>query len=244
MGLLVEVLALPLESVPPEVSASVEAAAATSQRQALPRAAVATAFVGFALAPSLLALDPRASGTAALVSGGWILCSLVAWLAFRFDKEYRRRAPYLAVFMAVAACLTSLLYGPLALTPAIAIGIAAAYTTSISRRYRPFLFAVMAAAFVAPALLGFADLHPVRAVFGADSVTFFLRMHAPAWATYVLSTAVHLAVLAFSVRFVALYRDALTDSESKNQLFTWQLRQLVPSLDHAPGSDRLPGTER
>jgi len=47
----------------------------------------------------------------------------------------------------------------------------------------------------------------------------------------------HLAVLAFSVRFVALYRDALTESESKNQLFTWQLRQLVPSLDDAPRSE-------
>jgi serine/threonine-protein kinase len=237
MGLLVDVLGLPLGAVPAEVSASVEAAAATSQRQALPRAAVATAFVGVALAPALLALDGRATPIASLASGGWLLCSLVAWLAFRFDDDYRQRPPYLALFMAIATCLSSLLYGPLVLTPAIAIGVAAAYTTSISKRYRPFLVAVMAGAFVAPALLGFLDLHPVRGVFNGDSVTFLLRMHAPASATYLLATAMHLAVLAFSVRFVGLYRDALTESESKNQLFTWQLRQLVPSLDHAPRSN-------
>lgn len=217
---------LPTE-LPAPVVAEVEESAAASQHAMLPRASVATAIVGFALLPALLASGAKA--LALLAPAAFLVCSAVALLAYRLDEAYRKRPPYLAFFMGLAVAASSLLYGPLLLAPALGVGMTAAYSASIARRYRGLLIALMLAGFIVPALLAIVGAHPLHDDVVDGSLVIAGVATQSRSGTYLLVTAMHVAALAFCVRFVVRYRDALTASESHNKLVAWQLRQLVPS---------------
>jgi eukaryotic-like serine/threonine-protein kinase len=230
LALLVRVLTTPPEVPPPEVVESLERSARASQRKMLPRMALAYSASWLLFFPLQIAMGIRDWKLALCPLILWMLASLLAWVAYRFNHTGPKTFPYVTLTAAVALAATTLLHGPFLVVPAIGGVVAMAMALVRYKRHRVFSTTVNALAVAVPALFAWAGHHPVvhRFVDGA-LVIMPGAVELPREGTFVFLTMANLLIVVIGAVFAGEYRDELSRLELRSHLQSWQLRQLVPA---------------
>jgi len=158
----------------------------------------------------------------------WWVAGFAAWLS-RLDYPGQDRFPYVTVLASLALAASTVLHGPLMVIPAIAAVHSMAMALTTERRHRRFALVAYALGVVVPTFFVWRGWHPVahRVVGGVlqmqpGAISF------PFDGTSAYLTLAHVVILLVAARFAASYRDTLTEAQTRNELLSWQLRQLVP----------------
>jgi hypothetical protein len=96
-------------------------------------------------------------------------------------------------------------------------------------------------AITVPTALAWAGLHPVKHAFVDGTMVIYPgALELPRGATFAILGGVHVLVVLLASVFAGSYRDSLTRIETRSQLVSWQLRQLVPPEAATEMDRRLP----
>jgi eukaryotic-like serine/threonine-protein kinase len=230
LKLLVRILTQPPEVPPPEVVASLERSARSSQRKMMPRMAIAYSASWLLFFPLQIAMGIRDWKLALCPLVLWMLASLLAWIAYRLDHTGPKTFPYVTLVAGLALAATTLINGPFIVVPAIGGVVAMGMALVRYKRHRVFSTVVNALAVGVPAIVAWAGAHPVgiRFIDGAMIMSPG-AVQLPRDGTFIFLTMANILIVVIAAVFAGAYRDELSTIELRSHLQAWQLRQLVPA---------------
>ncbi len=165
---------------------------------------------------------------AILIPVVWLLAAGAIYLDYVHKSQERVRYPTALVMTAVG--LTSFLFGPLLLVPALAVTCVASHVLVGARHHRSYQTTLAALAVAVPLILSWTGV--IDTLRFENETTFWLkgvfRTMRPVPATLGMNL-VDLALLGATAFFTASFRDELERARRENALFVWQLRHLVPA---------------
>jgi eukaryotic-like serine/threonine-protein kinase len=230
LALLVRILTEPPKIVPPEVSESIDRSARASQRKMLPRMALAYSASWLIFFPLQIAIGIRDWRLAVLPLALWMLTSLLAMVAHRYDHTGPTTFPYVTLAAGVALASSTVLHGPFFVVPAIGAILAMGMALVRHKPHRVFSTAVCVLAVGVPAIFAWAGRHPVDHRFIEGALVLMPgALELPREGTFVFLTMANVLVALIAAVFAGEYRDHMTAIELQNHLQAWQLRQLVPA---------------
>jgi hypothetical protein len=227
LAMLVGLLTTPPSARVTEVDERVERAGRASRRKMLPRTAVAYGATALAFLPLQIAFGVRDMRFALVPLGLWLLTALLAFLASR-SKQDRDMYPMLTFVSCLALASTSLLHGPIIIVPATAAVMAVGMALQSPKKNRLLHIAANAVALGIPTLLAWFDLHPVHHTFHDGSLLLSGGLVSFSRASFALVGVMHVAIIVVGGIFVSAYREELRVLQTRLQLQSWQLEQLVP----------------
>ncbi len=170
--------------------------------------------------------------SAFLVPSLWLLTSLVSLVLYRF-RTYDSRISWSAIASATALGATSVLWGPLFITPALAVALVFGHVLVATRRQRPQIVALMCVALVVPTVLSAIDVFHLYSPVGMDGEGFVVHGAIGSARNVFFGGLLlcHFGELIFGARFAARYRDILDARVLENSLFSWQLARVEKERD-------------
>ncbi|MEA2747731.1 MAG: eukaryotic-like serine/threonine-protein kinase [Myxococcales bacterium] len=179
--------------------------------------------------PVMLALRGYWSPWLALATPlAWVIAGITILVDHRQGTQERVIYPTVALMTAVA--MTSLVFGPLFVMPALAATTIGNHVLVSARHLRIISVVMVCAAVVVPTLMAWLGIHDVyrfesETTFVLHSV--FERIHPPNLSATL--TVVDLIMLISAAVFAGQFRDEIERARTANVLFAWQLSKLLPA---------------
>lgn len=227
-ALLVKLLTEPPRELPDEVVAATSRQRRANLRRTLVRAAVAYSVAGVAVLALGLLVGVRQPSMLLLAASGWFVTAGVALLTRRTPKLLEGPVPFTSLSVLGASALVGLLYGPLVLAPVVVSLNAAGLVFSGSTRDRRWVTPLAALTIALPVVAAWLGVPPVVRAMGDHLHLDAGALAIPSYMTPLVAL-VHVGVLVGALLFLGGLRDTSLRAETREQLRTWQLSQLVSS---------------
>ncbi len=234
IAVLVDMLTVPPKTTPLEVTEKIKETERASRKSGMLVGACLFFFGSVATwLPFAMAMGVRNWPIAIGTDLAWTVVS-GACLYFYF-KPADTRLPVVAILAAIATAMTSMLFGPLIVVPAVAAAGTVCYVISGQREHRKIAVAAGVLSIVVPYALELLGVLPPSLRVEDGLVTVLPRVFAfhPLW-TPVFLVVSQVSIIVIASIFVRRYREAFVRAEERMHLTAWQLRQLVP--DAAKGA--------
>jgi serine/threonine-protein kinase len=225
---LFELLTTPPRGMPEEA----QSALATYRNASVRPAARAASFLYMAFFPLAVAavfvLKVRGSWYFALSGGLFLAASAALFRASRFSTTDMRTSYAPVVLTSLALSSLSAINGPLILVPSLVLANAVGFLVQPDTRRRALVIGMSVFAVVAPQMLEWAHLVPPSYVVSNGRTVVMNRLLDFTETTHLFLVLITVGLLvAIGVMFTR-FRDAVSDSERRFFLYTWQLQKLLP----------------
>jgi serine/threonine-protein kinase len=228
IAVLVDMLTHPPKTTPKDVTDKIHATERESRRSGMLVGAGLFFFGSIATwVPFALAMGVRNWPIAIATDVAWTL--VAAACLFFYYRPADTKLPVVSALAAVATGMTSMLFGPLIVVPAVAAAGTVCYVISGQREHRKLAVAAGILSILVPYALELVGVLPPSIRVEGGVVTVLPRVFAfhPVW-TPVFLVVSQVSVIVISSIFVRRYREAFLRAEERMHLAAWQLRQLVP----------------
>ncbi len=247
IAVLVEMLTDPPKTTPVEVTEKIKETERASRKSGMLVGAGLFFFGSVATwVPFALAMGVRNWPIAIATDIAWTVVSLAS-LYFYF-RPADTRLPVVSILAAIATGMTSMLFGPLIVVPAVAAAGTVCYVISGQREHRKLAVLAGILSIVVPYALELTGVLPPSLRVHDGVITVLPRVFAfhPLW-TPIFLVVSQVSIIVIASIFVRRYREAFLRAEERMHLTAWQLRQLVPDAakgafdSQAPDARMLPG---
>jgi serine/threonine protein kinase len=204
-------------------------------RRAQPLGAVLFVLPWITVYPAMLLLrgywSPWLAAAPALA---WVVAGITILVDMKQRTQEKVVYPTVAIMTAVA--MTSVVFGPLFILPALAATTIGNHVLVSATRLRAASVAMVCAAIVIPTLLAWLGIHDVYRFESETTmvVTSVFKNVRPSNISATL-TAVDLIMLISAALFSGQFRDEIERARVANELFAWQLSKLLPISASNPG---------
>lgn len=240
IAVLLEMLTDPPKTVPAEVTEKIKETERASRQSGMLVGAGLFFFGSLATwLPFALAMGVRNWPVAIGTDIAWTVVS-AACLYFYF-RPADTRLPVVAILAAIATAMTSMLFGPLIVVPAVAAAGTVCYVISGQREHRKMAIGAGILSILVPYALELLGVLPPSMTVENGVVTVLPRVFAfhPMW-TPVFLVVSQVSVIVISSAFVRRYREAFLRAEERMHTTAWQLQQLVPDVAKTAFDSRAP----
>jgi serine/threonine-protein kinase len=221
-----------MTEVPTEMPAEARAAMLPHTRRLMRAGTIPTMIGGLAwlaFSPIFMSMGIRSWTAWAALSVAWVGASGLAVRAWRHPSDAGKPDVPMTLAAVVAFALSSMIFGPYLVVPAVAVLAATLLQAAPSRGHRAWTLALCCLTVIGPAALQLCRILPSSYVFDRGTMTIVPLMVAfpPAMTHLFLLSSSVLLILVGSIMH-ARFRDMLTNVEQHLHVQAWQLRQLVP----------------
>jgi serine/threonine-protein kinase len=199
----------------------------------LMRAGTIPAMVGgvawLAFSPLFVWMGMRSWTAWAVTSVAWVGAAVLAIRAWRRPSDAGEPDAPMTLACLVAFALSSMIFGPYLIVPALAVLGATLLQAAPSRAHRVWTLAVCCLVVALPVVLQLAGVLPASYAFDGGAMTIVpIMVSFPPALTHVVLLASSLLLIVVGSVMHARFRDMLTHIEQHLHVQAWQLRQLVP----------------